>query len=385
MAEYKSFHYLMHQVPEAVKPTYITSTALTFDELYSPRPAVTLLGKSEKSYWRTRDRIEYAIYEDRSNKTIFITCRNLDKPEIYRTIFLDAEILYFELEAKTQGNKERLTRKRDKKIATDDALYKAISEFVLARLNIGNDPLPWPDFTLKISANDTETETHAATTSATGDGAGESTAQDTAPVGPLERMCTFNKLASDTYENMEINQPPKVSLTGLEKTKTAPTVTSGAPAVPADIKADAESTPAAVEATISAAPSVGATIDNTSATVKAIDTSKPAAQKTGAATATTKGNNSNSASKPAGRNTIISKSPVLTQAANVGTAAAVATTATQGGANAAAAQAGAAAAVATTTPTSEENTVPSADKDKKKSVAASKSPATVKTNKVVPM
>lgn len=49
MAEYKSFHYLMHQVPDVVKPTYITSTVLSFGELYSPRSTVSLINKSEKS------------------------------------------------------------------------------------------------------------------------------------------------------------------------------------------------------------------------------------------------------------------------------------------------------------------------------------------------
>ena len=38
MAEYKSFHYLMHKVDDPVKAVYVTGPKpLTFDELYSPR------------------------------------------------------------------------------------------------------------------------------------------------------------------------------------------------------------------------------------------------------------------------------------------------------------------------------------------------------------
>lgn len=38
MAEYKSFHYLMHKQAEPVKATYETGpVALLFSEIYSPR------------------------------------------------------------------------------------------------------------------------------------------------------------------------------------------------------------------------------------------------------------------------------------------------------------------------------------------------------------
>lgn len=38
MAEYKSFHYLMHNVPEAIKPEYVNGPSeLSFSELYTPR------------------------------------------------------------------------------------------------------------------------------------------------------------------------------------------------------------------------------------------------------------------------------------------------------------------------------------------------------------
>ena len=97
--EYASFHYLMHKIPEPQKAFYVSGpTPLTFNELYSPRETRILLSKKEVSYWRTRDRIEYCLYEDRFHKVLIITCYNIDKKETYRTIFVDLEKLYYEVE-----------------------------------------------------------------------------------------------------------------------------------------------------------------------------------------------------------------------------------------------------------------------------------------------
>jgi hypothetical protein len=90
--EYASFHYLMHKIPEPQKAFYVSGpTPLTFNELYSPRESGILLSKKEVSYWRTRDRIEYCLYEDRFHKVLIITCCNIDKKETYRTIFVDLD------------------------------------------------------------------------------------------------------------------------------------------------------------------------------------------------------------------------------------------------------------------------------------------------------
>ena len=139
MAEYKSFHYLMHKDPEPTKAFYINGPKpLTFPELYSPRTeySKTMISKSEKSYWRTRDRIEYTMWEDRKSRLLIVTCYNVEAKEPLRTIFLNLEVLYYEVESKARGNRDVLTKKKDKKLADDSVLWKAASDYVLARLNI---------------------------------------------------------------------------------------------------------------------------------------------------------------------------------------------------------------------------------------------------------
>ena len=254
MAEYKSFHYLMHQIPDSVKPVYVTGpTPLSFMELYSPRTDLILMHKSEKSYWRTRDRIEYCLYEDRKNKTMVITCRNLDNVEVYRTIFLDLEVLYYEIECKIQGNRDKLIRKKDKKLLTDELLHKAAADFVLARLNINSELLPWPDFSIQSTVDQTistekTTETSqpvpitadtiidnittATIETATSD-TGTIILQPTDTI-PTERMCTFNKLASDVYEKLEINKPEAMKLDNVEHIKLQPTTVSALTATTTD-------------------------------------------------------------------------------------------------------------------------------------------------------
>ena len=140
MAEYKSFPYLMHKPPEQTKAFYVEGPKpLAFPELYSPRTepsSKSMISKSEKSYWRTRDRIEYTMWEDRKAKLLIVTCYNVEAKEPLRTIFLNLEILFYEVESKARGTRDQLTKKKDKKLADDNALWKAVSEYVLARLNI---------------------------------------------------------------------------------------------------------------------------------------------------------------------------------------------------------------------------------------------------------
>jgi hypothetical protein len=320
MAEYKSFHYLMHQVPDAVKPVYVTGPApLSYAELYSPRNSPLQIHKSEKSFWRTRDRVEFCLYEERTAKVMIVTCRNLDKAEVYRTIFLDLEMLYFELEAKAQGNRDKLVRKKDKKLNTDELLYKAAAEFVLARINIGADPLPWPDFTVlqpaAISSNASSAETPSAQTADAG---------NATPSGPTERMCTFTKLSSDVYENMEINKPAALKLEGVENTKLQPTVTAtvttSTTAVPsssgagasADSATEAAASTAAVSAEAGAQSSTGATKGSTTAAGASANskgaksnaggsTSKSTAAPKPAAAATAEAGAGGTAAKPASK------------------------------------------------------------------------------------
>jgi hypothetical protein len=223
MGEYASFHYLMHKVEDTAKPVYTVDRALNFNELYSPRER-SVLYKGEKSYWRTRDRIEYTIIEDRPKKVIVITCRNMDGTQLYRTIFLNLEALYFELESKARDDRTPLTKKRDKKL-DDSNLFKVASDYILARLMIQAEPLPWPDFA-STTANQT---THVS----------ENTSDDTLVQAVdsnfntlkeefvlKERMCTFEKLSSDANASLEIAPPLNASQDygDLPNIKLSPTV-----------------------------------------------------------------------------------------------------------------------------------------------------------------
>ena len=189
MAEYKSFHYLMHAAPTGSAPVHYAEAPkpLSFDQLYSPRDQ-RQIHKSEKSYWRTRDRIEFTIYENRAKNIVFVTCVNLEGGEVYRTIFISMEQLYFEVDCKARGNRDLLTKKSDRAFV-DSNMDKAISDFILARLNIKKDPVVWPSFNSEVST--------------TGQLATDAAPQDT----HKERMCTFDKLSSDIYDTLEIDCP----------------------------------------------------------------------------------------------------------------------------------------------------------------------------------
>ena len=173
---------------------------MSFIELYSPREGNVLIHKSEKSYWRTQDRVEFALYEDRKNAVLVITAHNVEKTdEIYRTIFLDLEKLYFELEAKAQGHRDPLTKKKNKKL-NDEALVKATTDFVLTRLNIKKEPLPWPTFLESVdgTSHDNSTEQRQPDDVGPKDEAAEI----------MERMCTFDKMSSDSPDlHLEIAPP----------------------------------------------------------------------------------------------------------------------------------------------------------------------------------
>ena len=117
----------MHKTPEPVAAFYVSGPApLKFDELYSPRDnnQPVLIKKEEKSYWRTRDRIEYALYEDRQHKVLVVTCYNVEAKEALRTIFVCLETLFFEVESKARASRDALTKKKDKKLAEDADLRK---------------------------------------------------------------------------------------------------------------------------------------------------------------------------------------------------------------------------------------------------------------------
>lgn len=241
MSDYRSFYYLMSQGLGNTKPVFMQPLVpLTFDELYSPREGTVLIGKSEKHYWRTRDRIQFHFYANRANKVVFITCCNLDNREVYRTIFLNMETLYFEVECKSQeGNRTKMVRKREKKLFTDEMLHRSVVEYIRARVFITNDLLLWPDFSAPATSSSPPLEhdglglpilqgADARSPVSVEHGASELPIPvDSAPVVKpkeyFEKMVTFNKLSNDYYgDNLEINKPDALSLEGILHTKILP-------------------------------------------------------------------------------------------------------------------------------------------------------------------
>eukprot|EP01036_Dinobryon_divergens_P028789 gene28789-37792_t len=208
----------MHQVPDTIKPVYVTGPSpLQFHELYTPREDASkpkMIFKGEKSFWRTRDRIEFSFYESRLCKTMIITSQNIDTQAAYRTIFLNLESLYFELESKARGDRVPLTKKKDRKL-DETLLHKSASDYILARLNIGADPLPWPKFIDEATPSSESTATTEAPSSPPPSGEEPSLASSTEIQSPTERMCVFLKLAGDAC-SLEIERPTKLSLDSID-------------------------------------------------------------------------------------------------------------------------------------------------------------------------
>eukprot|EP00602_Paraphysomonas_sp_CaronLab_P008723 CAMPEP_0185036302 /NCGR_PEP_ID=MMETSP1103-20130426/29102_1 /TAXON_ID=36769 /ORGANISM="Paraphysomonas bandaiensis, Strain Caron Lab Isolate" /LENGTH=258 /DNA_ID=CAMNT_0027573801 /DNA_START=298 /DNA_END=1074 /DNA_ORIENTATION=+ len=153
----------------------------------------------------------------------------MEKDEYYRTIFLNMAQLYFEVESKAQGVRELLTKKKNKKLDGAD-LYKATSEFILARLFIKKDAIPWPVFNSPRQENP-DTTVPSATVEGADTAAAESTvatSENSAGVH-TERMCTFEKLSGDEFEDMEVSCPIELNLDGLPYVKITPAVSQDQP------------------------------------------------------------------------------------------------------------------------------------------------------------
>lgn len=268
----------MHKPTETFAQHFVTGPPpATFDELYSPRETMSLIHKSEKSYWKTRDRIEFCCYEDRLNKVMVITCKNIESGEAFRTIFLDLESLYFELEAKAQDSREALIRKNQKKLDVA-ALKKNAIDFILARLMIQKDPLPWPSFDEegKIIVEEAAPITGAPIAPTEG----EVTTALATPKPYKERMCTFAKLTNDAYNFLEIAKPEKLVLDSFDFIKSSPpvVVVEEPPVIaPTEVPAPVEEVAAAPAATTTTAPVPVAATDKSKPAPAAPANKKPAA------------------------------------------------------------------------------------------------------------
>ena len=346
MAEYKSFHYLMHKEPEKIAPVFVQKPPPPkFKELYSPRPgadsssSLRLIHKEEKSYWRTRDRVEYKLYESRENKVLVITCRNIESKEDFRTIFLDLQVLYFELEAKALGHRDGLDKLADKKISSDVSLDKATAEYVVSRLIIGKEPLPWPEFDtdghIKVVEENVVDDAPSGQGSnplpvESGEGNDKTPADAVVAVVVVaasavavaevhkERMVTFSRLSNDVYTYIEIAKPAKLSLDNTEYTKLVSSAPSPPPSTGEDgaiaptpenvgdgiaqPPADSTATTATAAATASANPTTTAP-EATKKTVSKQAASPTTKSPTAAATKTT---SQGSDTKPKGNSTAVS-------------------------------------------------------------------------------
>jgi hypothetical protein len=299
MAEYKSFHYLMHQVPDTVKPVYVTGPSpLQFHELYTPRGSPEdaakprLIYKGEKSFWRTRDRIEFSFFESRLCKTMIVASQNIDNQTAYRTIFLNLEALYFELESKARGDRLPLTKKKDRKL-DETLLHKSASDYILARLNIGADPVPWPKFVDNVSPPE---NTSAGTPSldvslsplllpAVDAGAAVSPPSEL-PQG--ERMCVFLKLSGDAC-SLEIERPASLSLDSIDAKYLKLEATTPAPSQSSSLTSSSSS----VEGSVAGAPEPVPTATPSTSTdiTKAVDESVKVTGKGKETTSSSGGNN----------------------------------------------------------------------------------------------
>jgi len=242
-----AFPYLNHKMPEKIAANYLAPPKpLEFSELYSPRAEVptAINGQSlQKSYWRTRDDLTFGLYEWRSKGWMIVTCRDTaPKGSVYRTILLDLRKLYVELEAKARGDRELLLRKRDKSLADDAQLHKAAAAFILARLTIGTEELPWPTtFSAPAAADaaDAVATAAAAAAAAAADVATVTAAEDsvTATAVAKEKMAVFSFLSGDS-EVLELPCSLLEGQPGLEAVdpltlKLRPTPVLGAETAPA--------------------------------------------------------------------------------------------------------------------------------------------------------
>ena len=240
MAEYDSFHYLMHKVDDGVAPTFVGAKMASFDELYSPREeTIRLLWSIEEHYWRTRCRVQFKCYEMRSKQIMILTCVNTETNEDYRTIILKLDALYKIIEDKAADRKENevLKFKKEKKLKTDDELASAVKEYVKARLQMKKQPQPWPVFATTVDTegvgeggigNHVKESTTNSEAITTDEAVAPVVAMATAGVGGendsnsdyKEMMITFEKLHEDM---VDIEIAPPLDLTtwcaGLEIAK----------------------------------------------------------------------------------------------------------------------------------------------------------------------
>ena len=143
--------------------TATTTTTTTTTPLSTPAPAPSppprLIHSSEKSFWRTGDRVLFHLYEDRRRRLFIVVSRDAAAPPPtdasqpptgeYRPLFIRLDLVYTLLENKAQSSSSAprapLEPLRKRTITDDDALVNEAVQFLLARLApAGKEPLPLP-------------------------------------------------------------------------------------------------------------------------------------------------------------------------------------------------------------------------------------------------
>jgi hypothetical protein len=288
--EYKSFPYLMHAVEvKGGRVNYATGPKpLEFDEMYSPRDGLQVIGKCSKSFWRTRENFDFQIYEARKEKLIIICCIEMNSKVTFKTIVCSLEPIYQTLNDKKRESEETIVRKNQMGYQDDQTLFLAVVSFLEQRLNIVQEEVAWPAY---IAPTEAQAQTQAeaeAVNATTADAAGQSgkaidmkkekagdaavipadaEAVKTAAEGPMERMVVLSKLAADqnSFEvPVELLGLMKVDISSIppEHLKLVSTAAAAAEAAAAAAEAEAATTaPPEAEAVEPA----GATAANTAA------------------------------------------------------------------------------------------------------------------------
>jgi hypothetical protein len=116
---------------------------------------------------------------------------------LYRTMFLDLELLYHELEVKSSGRprEEMVYKLKDLVLKDEEMLQKLAVDYILARIHPTTEAVSWPCFGPDGYLLE-------------GEAADDTTATAIAVSYPKEKMCRMNKFHNDLYTSLEVSPPP---------------------------------------------------------------------------------------------------------------------------------------------------------------------------------
>jgi hypothetical protein len=192
MAEFKAFGFLGHKEPPKFKDFYVKGkeeAAKTFKDLWPVRERKKI-HQSEKHYWRSNERIQYTIHEDRDAECAIVVSIDTDKKEELRTLFVSLPLLYSQLENKKQ--KKEGHELPEKVTLTDAEIEKQASDYLLSRFAISADA-PIPAHAMPGAEGAERAE------------------------GPPQRQVLLNKNFGDEYETLEVSKPENCNTDEIAK------------------------------------------------------------------------------------------------------------------------------------------------------------------------